>query len=176
MSFHSLTGLVALSLVVPTLSIAQVEKEEIDSGTPDYRLVRYLEDTLNTCIAYVCPKRNSQRCSVRDELFSLTKRTAEDYIYVSYYPFENEADKSLKTSLQIATFAKRTYEPIQNWPNTWIVPYNNESDDILDELERALRPGPVSIKAKTEGFPERRMILRDLEGMKRDILRLCPDR
>ncbi len=157
------------------MSVAESHKETIDSGTSAYRLVRYTRpDNAFTCIAMICDRRNSQRCDVDDGLFSISKRTEEPDVYISYYPAEREASRKLRTSIRIGTFERRSFLPIQDYPDTWIVPSINKNEDMMYELQRAARSGSVEIVVKTETFPEKFIRMRDLDGMKRDVSRLCP--
>lgn len=169
----------ALALTTQSYGGAAIaeNKENIESGTQKYRLVRYTRDGgAQTCTAMVCERRNSQRCGVEDGLFTISKRTEDDYVYVSYYPADREASRRLKTRIQIGSFRSRSFYPVKGYTDTWIVPNITENADMLHEMERADRQGPIKILTKTESFPNKAMLVRDFDGMKSDVRRLCPQK
>jgi hypothetical protein len=158
-------------------SKAETTKENIESGTTAYRIVRYIRpDNALSCIAMVCERRNSERCGVKDGLFSISKRTEEPDVYISYYPAEREASRKLRTSIRIGTFENRSFMPIQDYPETWIVPNVTENEDMLYEMQREDRNGPIKLVIQTETFEKKIIRVRDLDGMKKDVMRLCPYR
>lgn len=122
----------------------------------------------------ICDRWNSQRCSVDDRLFSISKRTEELDVYTSYYPSEREASRKLRTRIRMGTFESRSFLPIQDYPETWIAPSITKNEDMMYELQRAARSGPIEFTVKTETFPQKHIRMRDLDGMKRDVSRLCP--
>ena len=159
----------------PQLSSAESHKEEIETGTNAYRVIRYTrENNAFTCTAMVCDRRDARRCGVEDGLFSISRRTENPDLYVSYYPAEREASRKLRTRIRIDTFDSRSFLPIQDYPETWVVPDIDRNQDMMYELERAARNGPIEITVKTETFTQKYIRLRDLDGMKRTVTRLCP--
>lgn len=167
--------LMGIFTAIPQPMLAESHKEAIDSGTSAYRLVRYTRpDNAFTCIAMVCDRRDAQRCDVDDGLFSISKRTEDPNVYISYYPAEREASRKLRTRIRIDTFKSRSFLPIQDYPDTWVVPDIPKNEDMMNELRRAARRGPVEVTVKTETFTQKYIRLRDLDGMTRDVSRLCP--
>ncbi len=174
MSLRLILGLSVLMLA-PSTVMADVGKESIDSGTTAYRLVRYTrENGALTCTAMLCERRDSQRCGVEDGLFSISKRTEDEFIYIGYYPADREASRKLETRIRIGSFRSRSFLPIQDWSETWVVPDINKNEDMLYEMEREDRSGEIELAIKTETFDQKIMRVRDLDGMKRDVRRLCP--
>lgn len=160
---------------LPAIATAEVTKENIESGTTDYRIVRYTRaNNALTCTAMVCERRDSHRCGTQDGLFSVSKRTEEDLVYISYYPAEREASRKLHTEIRIGGFQSRSFLPIQDYPETWIVPDIVTNEDMIYEIERENRTGPVDISIQTETFSQKFMRMVDYNGMKRDVTRLCP--
>jgi hypothetical protein len=174
-SFGLIVSLFCVGL--PEKSVAEITKENIESGTTAYRIVRYTRpDNALSCIAMVCERRDSGRCSVKDGLFSISKRTEEPDVYISYYPADREASRKLRTSIQIGTFEKRSFMPIQDYPETWIVPNVTENEDMLYEMQREDRKGPIELVIQPETFEKKFIRVRDLDSMKKDVMRLCPYR
>ncbi len=170
------TSLIALG-IMPISATAEVTKENIESGTTDYRIVRYTrENNAMTCTAMVCERRDSHQCGTQDGLFSVSKRTEEDLVYISYYPAEREASRKLRTEIRIGGFQSRSFLPIQDYPETWVVPDLTTNEDMLYEIERENRVGPVELSIQTESFSQKFMRMIDYDGMKRDVTRLCPTR
>ncbi|MDB9857618.1 hypothetical protein OAC63_04415 [Amylibacter sp.] len=173
--FLRLTLGLSLFMLAPSAAMADIGKENIDSGTSAYRLVQYTrENDAFTCTAMLCERRDSQRCGVEDGLFSISKRTEDEFVYISYYPAAREASRKLETRIRIGSFRSRSFLPIQDWSETWVVPDINKNEDMLYEMEREDRSGEIELTIKTETFDQKVMRVRDLDGMKRDVRRLCP--
>ncbi|MEJ6710325.1 MAG: hypothetical protein QNK92_16285 [Amylibacter sp.] len=118
MSLRFILGF-SLLLIGPSTAMADVGKESIDSGTTAYRLVRYTrENDALTCTAMLCESCDSQRCGVEDGLFSISKRTEDEFVYISYYPADREASRRLETRIRIGNFRSCSFLTIQDWLET----------------------------------------------------------